>query len=266
MSIFSRLSEVRICCLSLLIASALCVPRLSFAQAISVDPLRFNLLHSTVQLRAVVDATSAKPKLRLEMTVDDLDLGDLLGQMEANVPLDGELDMLLNVQAVGQSLDELADSLSGDIDLAIERGAIRTGLFAFTALDLGSWMFARSTRRGYSELNCFIARFDIVNGEAKSVTLMLDTRNVRMLGDGVIELDDERLKIDFTPRAKRRSLIKLTTPFSIEGPLSGPRVRVRGLTRRAVGEVMFTPINLLGRLLPLVSDRNKDPDNPCLKP
>ena len=135
-------------------------------------------------------------------------------------------------------------------------------------MDLGSWLFARSTRRGYSELNCFVARFDIVDGEAESVVLMVDTTNVRMLGDGVIELDDERIKLDFTPWAKRRRIVKLTTPFSLEGPLSAPQLQVSTsrAAKRTLGEVVFTPINLLGRLLPLVSDRNKDLDNPCLQP
>ena len=235
---------------------------------LTIDALRFSLVKGTMQVQAVVDTTPAKPTLRFETTIDDLDLGDFLGQVDANVPLDGEFDMIVTVEAMGRSPNELAESLNGKIDIAIERGAIRTGLFAFTALDLGSWLFARSTRRGYSELNCFIARFDIIDGEAKSVTLMLDTRNVRVLGDGVIELDDERLELDFAPRAKRRRIVKLSTPFSIEGSLSRPRVQVStsGAARRITAEVVFTPINLLGRLLPLVSDRNKDLDNPCLQP
>ncbi len=235
---------------------------------LTIDPLRFTLVNGMMQIRAVVDTTPAQPTLRFEATIDDLDLGDFLGQLNANVPLDGEIDMILTVQAVGRSPDELADSLNGKMEVTIERGAVRTGLFGFTALDLGSWLFARSTRRGYSELNCFIARFDIVDGEAETVRLLLDTRNVRMSGHGVIELDDERLKLDFAPKAKRRRIVKLTTPFSIEGPLSSPRVVVKtsGVTGRVVGEVISTPINLLGRLLPLGRSRNKDLDNPCLKP
>ncbi len=234
---------------------------------LTIDTLRFNLVNGSMQVQAVVDSTPAKPMLHFEMMIDDLDLGDFLGQVDANVPLDGEFDLIMTVESVGRSPAELADSLKGQVDLAIERGEIRTKLFAFTALDLGSWLFARSTRRGYSELNCFVARFHIVDGEAESVMLMVDTTNVRMLGDGVIELDDERIKLDFTPRAKRRRIVKLTTPFSLEGPLSAPQLQVNTsrAAKRTLAEVVLTPINLLGRLLPLVSDHNKDLDNPCLQ-
>ncbi|MCZ6682730.1 MAG: AsmA family protein, partial [Planctomycetota bacterium] len=234
---------------------------------LTIDPLRFNLVGGLAEIRASADTTPTFPELSLDVRIDDLDLGDLLGQLKADVPLDGELDLILNLQAIGRSPRELADSLTGEIDLALARGAVRTRLFALTALDLGSWLFARSTRRGYSELNCLILRFDVVDGEAESKVLVIDTANVRAMGDGTVDLGDEQLKIEFSPRAKRRRIIRLATPFSIEGPLSQPTLRVSssGAAGRMIGGIVAKPINLLGRLLPFVSDRNKDVDNPCLR-
>jgi hypothetical protein len=31
-----------------------------------------------------------------------------------------------------------------------------------------------------------------------------------------------------------------------------------------LGRVIVSPVNLLGSLLPFVTDRGRDPDNPCL--
>jgi len=58
----------------------------------------------------------------------------------------------------------------------------------------------------------------------------------------------------------------MSTPFAIRGPLNGPSVEIGtgGATVRTAGEVLLSPLNLLGSLLPFVSDRGRDEDNPCL--
>jgi hypothetical protein len=71
------------------------------------------------------------------------------------------------------------------------------------------------------------------------------------------------IKVD--PHAKKTRFIESTTPFSIEGPLASPSIKVKGVTARMIGEVILAPIHLLGSaLLPFVHDHGKDPKNPCL--
>ncbi len=127
-------------------------------------------------------------------------------------------------------------------------------------------MFTESTRRGYSEMNCLILRFDIQDGVAESQTLLLDTPNILALGEGRIDLRNEFMDLRFSPRAKSRRLIAMSTPFALEGPLASPSVKLSsaGAASRMAGEVLLSPINLLGSLLPFVSDRGKDDNNPCL--
>ena len=233
---------------------------------LTVEPLQFNFVGSSVTMRFSVDARSPDAKIRYLATIDDLDLGDLFGQLDANVPVDGELDMVVNVQAEGDTPHALAESLHGEVDLAIQRGHIRSRAFAFTALDLGSWLFAKSTRRGYSELNCFVLRFDVVEGIADTETLFLDTDNVQLFGDGDISLGPETIHIEMDPQPKTRRIATLTTGFTIDGPLASPNVQVSagGAAIRTIGEIVLTPINLLGRLLPFVNDSGADEDNPCV--
>jgi uncharacterized protein involved in outer membrane biogenesis len=233
---------------------------------LTVEPLQFNFVGSSVTMSFSVDARSPDAKIRYLATIDDLDLGDLFGQLDANVPVDGELDMVVNVQAEGDTPHALAESLHGEVDLAIQRGHIRSRAFAFTALDLGSWLFAKSTRRGYSELNCFVLRFDVVEGIADTETLFLDTDNVQLFGDGDISLGPETIHIEMDPQPKTRRIATLTTGFTIDGPLASPNVQVSagGAAIRTIGEIVLTPINLLGRLLPFVNDSGADEDNPCV--
>ena len=65
---------------------------------------------------------------------------------------------------------------------------------------------------------------------------------------------------------KTRRIANLTTRFSIEGDLARPRVNVSasGAAARTIGEIVLTPVNLLGRLLPFVNDRGNDATTPCI--
>jgi hypothetical protein len=231
-----------------------------------VDPLSFVFVGGRVDLTLMADARGELPKLHLGLAADDVDLGDFLSQSEVEVPLDGELDLAVDLKAAGQSARALASSLEGEFDLAIERGRIRTSLLRLTTTNPVSWMFTEARRKGYSELNCLILRFDLEDGVAESETILVDTTNVLALGQGRIDLRDEFIDIAFSPRAKSRRLISMSTPFGIKGPLAGPSVEVSsaGASARTIGEVLLSPINLLGSLLPFVSDRGKDEDNPCL--
>ena len=96
--------------------------------------------------------------------------------------------------------------------------------------------------------------------------MFLDTDNVQLFGVGDINLEPETIHLDMDPRPKTRRIAQLTTGFSIDGPLTSPNVRVStgGAAVRTVGEVVLSPINLLGRLLPFVNDRGADEDSPCV--
>ena len=214
----------------------------------------------------MVDARAKPPKVRLGVKADDVDLGDVLAQLEAKVPLDGELDMLVDLTATGSSPRALAASLQGEWSLAIGRGHIRTSLLDLAAVDFGDWMFSKSARKGFSDLTCFIARFDFHDGLGKSDTLLIDTPKVRVLGKGDIDLRKETIDLKFKPRSKKKHLIDVTTPFAIVGPLASPSVKVStpGIVARMVGEIVLTPAHLLESLLPVVNDRGKDSGHPCL--
>jgi hypothetical protein len=231
-----------------------------------VEPLSFVFVGGRLDLTLQVDASQDIPTLRLGLAADDVDLGDFLLQTDVEVPLDGELDLLVDLSASGRSPRALASSLAGKFDLAIERGHVRTSLLRLTTTNPVSWLFTEAARQGYSELNCSILRFDVQDGVAESEVVLLDTPNVLALGDGRIDLRNEMIDIDVRPRAKRRRLIAMSTPFAIRGPLRGPSVEIStgGATVRSAGEVLLSPLNLLGSLLPFVSDRGRDEDNPCL--
>jgi uncharacterized protein involved in outer membrane biogenesis len=231
-----------------------------------VDPLSFNFVGGRIELTLLADASGKSPELRLTLSADGVDLGDLLSQSGVDVPLEGELYLAVDLKASGDSPQELASSLKGDFDLAIERGRVLTSLLRLTTTNPVSFLFTEEARKGYSNINCLILRFDVQEGLAQSETVLLDTPNVLVLGEGSIDFGKEFMDLNFSPQAKQGGLIAMSTPFGIKGPLASPSMEVNtaGATALAAGKVLLSPINVLGSLLPFVSDRGKDDDNPCL--
>jgi uncharacterized protein involved in outer membrane biogenesis len=231
-----------------------------------LSPLRFEVVGGHAQVDGEVDVSAPTPRWRLQAETNDLELGDTWRQLETEVPLSGELDLVLDLQASGRSPRDLANSLSGDLSLALQRGQIRSRLFGLTTMNPLRWLVARSTRRGYSEIDCFVASFQIDDGVAKLQTLVLDTPNVIAAGGGYIDFARETLDVRIRPSAKHSRMVELATPFAITGSLAHPSVEVSatGATARTLGRIIVSPVNLLGSLLPFVNDRGRDQDNPCL--
>jgi hypothetical protein len=198
---------------------------------------------------------------------DNATLGQLWQQLRTEVPIEGNLDLQLDLRASGRSPRAMAESLEGEVGLSVQRGRINSRLFGLTTMSPFGWLFARSTRRGYSQFDCFIARFDAKNGVAELQSMVLDTPDAVATGTGSIDFARETVDLQIHPRARHRSFGAPATPFAIAGSLAAPTVEVStvGAAARMAGQVALTPINILGSLVSLVSDWGKDNDNPCLK-
>jgi hypothetical protein len=99
---------------------------------LKIDPLLFNFAGGRIEIGLVVDARTEPPAVVLDIIADDVDMGDFLAQVDVEVPLDGELDMVLDLEASGVSPRALASSFGfdGDEPAAVDALAISPpGLF-----------------------------------------------------------------------------------------------------------------------------------------
>ena len=233
---------------------------------LNLTSLQFAFVGGHAKVHGTLDLRRPVPAWRVHAETDDVRVGDLWRQLKVNVPLRGELDLLLDLYATGRSPRELANSLNGDLSFALQRGRIDSRLFGLTTMNPLHWLVATSTQRGYSEINCFLMKMHAVKGVANVRALALDTPNAFAAGEGNIDVARERIGLRIVPRAKRSRLVGLATPFAIRGDLANPVVQVSatGGAARAVGRIALTPVQLLESLLPFVNDRGRDQANPCL--
>ena len=230
-----------------------------------IEPLQFDLVGGSFGVDAVVNAQSSPPALSADATAENIVLQQVFDQIRKTVPLDGVLDMKLDLEAQGATVPDLVSSLDGSADIVVSRGHIYNPYFDLLGSDLIHWLLLGRQARSNAELRCFIGQFALEAGDARIRALLLETAATISRASGDIDLANETLDILVQPHSRTSRLV-ITTPYRVDGPWGGPSVsysRLR-LAARAVAEVALAPIFTLEELVRLLKGRNNDRDNPCL--
>jgi len=208
---------------------------------VMVNPIKSLIGGGSVQGRFDLHPQGESAALEMEMKVDKLVLGPMMRKLGVERTLEGTLDAKLNVNATGGSIAELMARLRGDTIIVMGEGRIDNQHIEFFGADLSSSIFRLINpfkhKTNYTEVNCFVSRFDIENGLADCTALVLDTKQTTIIGDGEIDLKTERLNISFKPSPKKGvgvsglgrisfSLSKLKDPFKLGGTLADPSLAV----------------------------------------
>jgi uncharacterized protein involved in outer membrane biogenesis len=220
-----------------------------------------------ISFEAILDTTGEKPRITLKMTAEDMDAKDFLLYLHEHPVLEGDVNLVLDLQSRGQSSRELAANLSGEFGVAIENGRIKRGveMIASDALDL---LFTGPAKDTYTDLNCMAGRLEFEKGVGTIQILYLDTPGVRAQGYGSINLASETVDIVIKPISKRR-LFRPSSPVRIKGQLSDPSVikipanEAVILAGQLAVPIIALPARALGLLWSLIRD-DKDENSPCL--
>jgi uncharacterized protein involved in outer membrane biogenesis len=187
-----------------------------------VAPLAGDVLQGKFTARARIDATTDDPSTDLEMTIKDLQLGQLLGKGAAPPPMEGALQIRVRAQGRGTSLHQIAASGDGTLTAVLPTGTLRASLAELTGFDLRGvgLTLARSTRE--TAVHCAVASFRLHAGGMTAQSLVVDTDPVLITGDGAIHLDTEALDLTLRGQPKGVRILRLRSPLLVRGTLSHP--------------------------------------------
>lgn len=233
--------------------------------SLRLHPLRFDYVGGSFSIDATVNARAYPAEVAVDVIGNNVLLQEVFAQIDKTVPLDGELDLQLNLKSVGDTVPKLVSTLDGTIDIAISRGRIHNRYFDLLGTNLIHWLMVGKGTKPGTDIRCFIGQFEVDAGDSRIKALLLETTTTISKGSGDIDLANETLDIKIRPHSLSSRLM-LTTPYRVEGPWSDPTVdysKLR-LAARAVEELALAPIHTLETLVPILSDGGKDPDNPCL--
>ena len=120
---------------------------------------------------------------------------------------------------------------------------------------------------GAIDLKCFVSRFDIVDGIAKSRAFLLETRDSVTTGRGSMNLETESIDLRLAPRPKNPADLESAADLRITGSFMDPKVRTdkKRLSRGIAGSLGRFALARQGDevLLPLI-DQSAQNNNACI--
>ena len=140
------------------------------------------------------------------------------------------------------------------------------GVFDLWAVNLLVALVPAVDPEKQSKVNCAVGRCVLNDGVLVERRLVLDTTRMRVVGEGRVEFDDERLRLRMKPRAKTAQFLSLATPIEVVGPFDSFRIRVspgdvvETVTRLATSVVWVPLQKLFGKRIP------KDGGDVCAAP
>lgn len=228
-----------------------------------LEPLKLTSFGGALEQTIRLNASAQPAQLSMKGGVQQLDLGRLLTETGTTDQLTGKGDITLDLTGRGDNPRAIAGSLDGQVRAVMRDGVVHNKYLELLATDLAQQLLGGQGGDGQAKLNCFVTRFDIAKGVARSRVLLLDTSRMTLVGTGSADLGKEQLDMTLTPSPKDASLVSLATPILVRGSFANPSFRPdpAALATGLAGAIAGTAVNPLGLLVPFLSSGSTE--SPC---
>ena len=227
-------------------------------------PVELEYLGGTIKGDFSADFSVRPAGLSAKGRVEKWKLGRLLAEIGHPVPFSSTLYLSYDVKAPAVRGPLIFQSLSGRISASLWGGSIPSRLLDLSGLNLVRWLFAGEQDKG-SQFVCAVLPFSFEGGRASGRSIILETRNVQIVGNGSVDLNTEALDFSFLPRPKQSQLIEIVSSFSISGTMGDPQVKtLQPKSARAAAELVTLPLNLVGHIFARKS--SDESGKPCRLP
>jgi uncharacterized protein involved in outer membrane biogenesis len=216
---------------------------------LTVKPLTGHVFEGALTANVRADLTTDDPADSLDLKITDLNLDRYLPRGAEEPPLQGLLQARALVKGHGRSLHEFASSADGTLSAAIPHGAIRAALADLAGLDLRAIGLLFSKHGADTPVRCGVASFQAHDGVLAAQTLVLDTEQVLITGEGNIHMDSEAIDLNLSGHPKRPGF-RLRSPVLVRGTLSHPSFAMQP---RDAGAQVAAAVALGVLLTPLAS-------------
>lgn len=235
---------------------------------LKVVPIRFGTASGDIAANITVNARQTPPDATLDGTFRKLSLARLfapasekLGTPNVNK---GNIGGVIKITGKGASLRDILSSSNGTLGVGMEGGALSSLLVELMGLDVSQAVeFLGKTDKPVA-IRCLVGDFGIKQGQMNARTLVLDTADTQVGGEGGLNFKTEAMDFTFKAHPKDVSLFALRTPLHVRGTLKKPAVSLDipsllARTGAAVGlAIVAAPAALLAFIEPGLGE-----NSPC---
>jgi uncharacterized protein involved in outer membrane biogenesis len=234
---------------------------------LKIMPANFVFSGGHILMKAGLDA-KVKPEWSLNILTDDVQIGEILGQKYRPPPIEGNLDLAVDINGSGASAHEIAASLNGEISYTLEKGKISKRIVDLIFLNPLGWLFSYGITDNEILISCGLANYQIKQGIIRSKVFLIDGPKLMIKGKEEINLARETINALYNLE-KKKFFINTHVPIQVRGNLAAPIVEQAHIPsvlskadRYIFAPAAAIPEEVLGALLD-VFDYNKDARRPC---
>ncbi len=189
---------------------------------LELHPLNFGVAGGDIRSNIRMDARKPQIATRLQAQIRGLHLGQLFPDVKLAQQAEGAIGGDVELSGSGNSIAQMLGSSDGTLGVAMGRGHIGNLIMELAGLDVSESLKFLITKDKQIPLRCAFADFGVRDGLMTSRALAVDTTDTLIVGEGTINLKDEKLDLLLKPRPKDRSILTFRSPLRIGGTFADP--------------------------------------------
>jgi uncharacterized protein involved in outer membrane biogenesis len=191
---------------------------------LSFQPATFGVANGRVEIFSTFDGSKRPSKVQIDARMRQLDLKRFLGGSSFAQKTLGPIGGRIVLTGTGESFRELMATATGNTFLVMGGGQISGMLVELAGLDVAESVGFLVRGDKSIPVRCGLVDLQANDGQMAVKTLVFDTEDSVVYGEGSIDLRDEKLNIVVLPVPKDFSPLSLRAYIRARGPLNNVSV------------------------------------------
>jgi uncharacterized protein involved in outer membrane biogenesis len=189
---------------------------------LQLQPLNFGVGKGAMESKIDIDSHADPPHVSVNTDFRQLDLQRIMQQtktFEGFGTIGGHAQIVSN----GSSVAEVMAHGDGGITLVMAGGEISALLMEIAGLEVAKALGVAATDKNAKyKIRCMVADSELQGGVLTFKTLVFDTTETTITGNGTIDFRDESLKLTIESHPKSPSVLSFRAPIHVGGTLKHP--------------------------------------------
>jgi len=186
---------------------------------LSFAPATFGVANGRMEIYSTFDGSKRPSKIKIDARLRELDLKRFLGESSFAQKTLSPIGGRIVLSGTGQSFRELMATASGNTFLAMSGGQISAMLVELAGLDVAESLGYLVRGDKSIPVRCGLMDLRGENGQMAVQTLVFDTADTVIYGEGNIDLRDEKVNLVMLPVPKDFSPLSLRSYIRARGPI-----------------------------------------------
>jgi uncharacterized protein involved in outer membrane biogenesis len=194
------------------------------AGVLSFTPATFGVANGRMEIYSTFDGSNRPSKVQIDARMRQLDLKRFLGPTSFAQKTLGPIGGRIVLTGTGESFRDLMGTATGNTFLVMGSGVISGMLVELAGLDVAESVGFLVRGDKSIPVRCGLVDLQAKDGQMGVKTMVFDTEDSVVYGEGSIDLRDEKLDIVVLPVPKDFSPLSLRSYLRAQGPLNNVSV------------------------------------------